>query len=128
MVASKLIAFTSFLAIASAMPAPSGGELVPRALDTTSHCGQWDNITSGVYSLLNDQWGINGVSGSQCSNWVSLSGTTAAWKTTWTWGAGSGGVKTFANLQLNAGLNKQLKNIKSIQVYTFHRKVTERCH
>ncbi|KAI0674322.1 concanavalin A-like lectin/glucanase [Trametes maxima] len=95
----------------SAAPA----ELDARAsIDTSSHCGQWDTVTAGPYSLLLDLWGKDGAtSGSQCANLVSLSGSTVAWKTTWQWTGGSG-VKSFSNIQLNQGLNKQLSAIKSI--------------
>jgi len=84
-----------------------------QSIDTSSHCGQWDSVTAGSYSLNLDQWGISGASGSQCANLVSLSGTTIAWKTTWSWSGGSG-VKSFTDIQLNTGLNKQLSAIKSM--------------
>jgi xyloglucan-specific endo-beta-1,4-glucanase len=42
-----------------------------------------------------------------------MSGSTLAWKTTWTWTGGSG-VKSYTDIQLNVGLNKQLSAIKSI--------------
>ncbi|EIW55688.1 concanavalin A-like lectin/glucanase [Trametes versicolor FP-101664 SS1] len=97
--------------LVSAAPA----ELEARAsIDTSSHCGQWDTVTAGQYELLLDQWGISGAtSGSQCANLISLSGSTISWKTTWQWTGGSG-VKSFSNIQLNQGLNKQLSAIKSM--------------
>ncbi|KAF8192991.1 concanavalin A-like lectin/glucanase [Pholiota molesta] len=83
-------------------------------IDTSSHCGQWDSVAAGQYSLILDQWGLSGASsGSDCAQLTSLSGTTVAWKTTWTWTGGSG-VKSFTNMQLDSGLNKQLSAIKSI--------------
>ena len=82
-------------------------------VDTSSHCGQWDSVTAGNYQLFLDQWGINGASGSQCSQITSLSGSTIAWTTTWKWSGGNG-VKTFSNIQLNAGIGKQLSAIKSM--------------
>lgn len=86
------------------------------ALDTSSHCGQWDSVSASPYSLLLDLWGESGAtSGSQCANLVSLSGTTIAWKTTYTWVGGTG-VKSFSNIQLNVGLNKQLSAITSMTV------------
>lgn len=99
--------------LVSAAPA----ELEARAsIDTSSHCGQWDTVTAGQYELLLDQWGISGAtSGSQCANLISLSGSTISWKTTWQWTGGSG-VKSFSNIQLNQGLNKQLSAIKSMPV------------
>ncbi|KAI9063623.1 glycoside hydrolase family 12 protein [Trametes sanguinea] len=97
--------------LASAIPT----ELVARqGVDTSSHCGQWDTVTAGPYSLLLDQWGKDGASsGSQCANVVSLSGNTISWKTTWTWTGGTG-VKSFTNVQLNQGINKQLSAISSM--------------
>lgn len=47
-----------------------------------------------------------------------MSGTTLAWKTTWTWNGGTG-VKSYTNIQLNAGLNKKLSAIASIPVGHF---------
>ncbi|TCD69577.1 hypothetical protein EIP91_006999 [Steccherinum ochraceum] len=84
------------------------------SIDTSSHCGDWDVVTAGPYSLLADLWGAGGAtSGSQCSNLISLSGSTLSWKTTWNW-VGGNGVKSFSNIQLNQGINTQLKNIKSM--------------
>jgi xyloglucan-specific endo-beta-1,4-glucanase len=94
--------------------------LEARALDTSSHCGQWDQITvSGTNYILNlDQWGISGKTGSNCAQLTSASGTTVAWKTTWTWSGD--GIKTYPNIQLTKGINKQLSAIKSIQVRLYH--------
>ncbi|KAJ8475249.1 hypothetical protein ONZ51_g6660 [Trametes cubensis] len=110
---SKILTF-ALLAIplfASAVPT----ELVARqGVDTSSHCGQWDVVTAGPYSLLLDQWGASGAtSGQQCANIISLSGNTISWKTTWTWTGGTG-VKSFTNVQLNQGINKQLSAISSM--------------
>ncbi|KAJ7359373.1 glycoside hydrolase family 12 protein [Mycena olivaceomarginata] len=83
-------------------------------IDTSSHCGLFDSVTAGTYSLLLDQWGASGASsGTDCANLVSLSGTTLAWKTTWTW-TGGNGVKSFTNINVNSGINKQLSAISSI--------------
>jgi xyloglucan-specific endo-beta-1,4-glucanase len=94
------------LAVPAAVPAPT--------VDTSSHCGQWDQVQASPYTLNLDQWGISGASGSDCAQVTSLSGSTIAWKSTWSWSGGSG-VKTFSNIQVNSGLNKQLSAIKSIQ-------------
>ncbi|KAF8994059.1 glycoside hydrolase family 12 protein [Cyathus striatus] len=109
---AKLALFLAFIPFISAAPAT---ELKARqSFDTSSHCGQWDTVTAGQYSLLLDQWGKDGASsGSDCASLTSLSGTTIAWKSTWTW-TGGNGVKSFTNIQLNSGLNKQLSAIKSI--------------
>ncbi|KAF8880523.1 concanavalin A-like lectin/glucanase [Infundibulicybe gibba] len=85
-----------------------------QSVDTSNHCGQWDTVTAGSYSLLLDQWGLSGASsGSDCASLTSLSGTTLAWKTTWKW-TGGNGVKSYTNIQLNSGLNKKLSAISSI--------------
>lgn len=84
-------------------------------IDTSSHCGQWDSVTAGGYSLNLDQWGISGATGTQCAHLTSLSGTTLTWATNWTWAGGSG-VKTFTDIQLNTGIGKQLSAIKSMPV------------
>ena len=87
-----------------------------QSIDTSNHCGQWDVVSAGPYALLTDLWGASGAtSGSQCSNLVSLSGNTISWKTTWDW-VGGNGVKSFSNIQLNQGINKQLKSINSMPV------------
>ena len=114
---SKALAFLALSAPLLASAAPS--ELAKRQLDTSSHCGQWDVVTAGQYSLLLDQWGKDGAtSGSQCANVASLSGNTISWKTTWTWTGGTG-VKSFTNIQLNQGINKQLSAISSMPVRLF---------
>ncbi|KAJ7064978.1 glycoside hydrolase family 12 protein [Mycena amicta] len=97
-----------------AAPAPT--DLAARAadVDTSSHCGLFDSVVAGSYSLLLNQWGASGAtSGSDCANFISQSGTTVAWKTTWTW-VGGNGVKSFTNINLNSGLNQQLSAISSI--------------
>ncbi|KAJ6588949.1 glycoside hydrolase family 12 protein [Mycena capillaripes] len=95
--------------------APTGvEERAAAAIDTSTHCGLFDSVTAGTYSLLLDQWGASGAtSGSDCANLVSLTGTTLAWKTTWTWNGGNG-VKSFTNINVNSGINKQLSAISSI--------------
>jgi len=102
------------LAIASLVPLIVAAPVSEVAsIDTSSHCGQWDSVTAGPYSLNLDQWGISGASGSDCASLTSLNGNTVAWKTTWKWSGGNG-VKTFTDIQLNNGLNKQLSAIKSM--------------
>jgi len=89
-------------------------ELQKRQIDTSNHCGQWDTVTAGQYTLFLDQWGLSGAtSGSDCASLTSLSGTTIAWKNAWNWVGGTG-VKSFTNIGLNTGLNKQLSAIKTI--------------
>jgi len=111
---TKLAALLLLVPFVSAAPAPT--EVSERAaeIDTTSHCGLFDSVVAGSYSLLLDQWGASGAtSGSDCANMVSLSGTTLAWKTTWTWTGGTG-VKSFTNINVNSGINQQLSAITTI--------------
>ncbi|KAJ6490881.1 concanavalin A-like lectin/glucanase domain-containing protein [Mycena sanguinolenta] len=83
-------------------------------IDTSSHCGQWDTVVAGPYSLLLDQWGLSGASsGTDCASLTSLNGNTLAWKTTWNWVGGTG-VKSFTNINVNSGVNQQLSAIKTI--------------
>ncbi|KAI0313955.1 concanavalin A-like lectin/glucanase domain-containing protein [Amylostereum chailletii] len=105
-----------FTGLLLALPfAVSAGPFAKRQQDTSQHCGQWDSIAVGsTYSLLLDQWGLSGASsGSDCAQLTSVSGSTVAWKTTWTWTGGTG-VKSFTNVQLDQGLNQQLSSISSI--------------
>jgi xyloglucan-specific endo-beta-1,4-glucanase len=87
-----------------------------RAVDTTPFSGQYDSVNTGQYSLLNNLWGeSDAASGSQTSQITSMKGSTIAWKTNWTWTGGTQ-VKSFANIQLNTGINQQLSAISSMPV------------
>ncbi|KAI5117206.1 hypothetical protein M0805_005176 [Coniferiporia weirii] len=108
------LALTSLLTLITTSFSASTPLLSARqSVDTTVYCGQWDTATAGNYELLLDQWGISGATGSQCGQITSLSGSTIAWKTNWTWSGGSG-VMTFTDIQLNAGVGVQLSAISSI--------------
>jgi len=101
-----LIALVPFVAAAPA------AELATRAAQAS--CGQWDTIVAGPYTLALDQWGKSGASsGSDCAQLNSASGNTVAWSTTWSWTGGTG-VKSFTNVGVNSGLNKQLSAISTI--------------
>ncbi|RDB26664.1 putative xyloglucan-specific endo-beta-1,4-glucanase A [Hypsizygus marmoreus] len=94
--------------------APAVGLEARQAIDTSNHCGQWDTVIAGQYTLYINQWGKAGASsGSDCAALTSLSGTTVAWKNTWTW-VGGNGVKSYTNINLNSGLNKRLSAISTI--------------
>ncbi|KAF5354235.1 hypothetical protein D9756_007231 [Leucocoprinus leucothites] len=85
-----------------------------QSIDTSQHCGQWDTVAAGQYTMYLDQWGMGNASGGQsCANLVSLSGTNLAWRNNWTWQGGNG-VKSYTNINLNSNLNKQLSAIRSI--------------
>lgn len=109
---SFALALLPLLTAAFASPFPT---LRSTAIDTSSYCGQWDTVTASPYILNLDQWGISGATGSDCANLISLSGTTIAWESTWSWSGGSG-VKTFTNIELTEGINALLSDISSIEV------------
>ncbi|CAE7187199.1 unnamed protein product [Rhizoctonia solani] len=70
---------------------------------------------SGRYILYNNLWGQSyDTSGTQTTQATSYSGTTLAWKTTYSWAGSSSQVKSYANVALNTGLGKQLSAISSI--------------
>ncbi|KAG6916987.1 hypothetical protein DXG01_004331 [Tephrocybe rancida] len=109
---SKLAAIVLLAPFAFA--APSSELETRQTIDTSSHCGQWDSVVAGQYTLYLDQWGLSGASsGSDCASLTSLSGTTIAWKNTWNW-VGGNGVKSYTNINLNSGLNKKLSAVSSI--------------
>ncbi|KAF5366617.1 hypothetical protein D9758_008989 [Tetrapyrgos nigripes] len=106
---AKLSAFLAlFLVLPLISTAPTA------SIDTSQHCGQWDQVNAGTYTLFLDQWGLSGASsGSDCAALTSMSGNTIAWKNTWTWNGGNG-IKSYTNIQQNAGANRQLSAIQSI--------------
>jgi xyloglucan-specific endo-beta-1,4-glucanase len=109
MFSRKLVVLASLLPFIAAAPVADSADI-----DTSSHCGQYDSVTAGQYSLNLDQWGkASATSGQSCAQLTSLNGNTIAWTTTWTW-SGGGGVKSYTDMQLNAGLNQKLSAITSI--------------
>ncbi|KAF7358580.1 Glycoside hydrolase family 12 protein [Mycena sanguinolenta] len=99
---AKLSAFLLLVPFISASPVEERA-----AIDTTSHCGQWDTVVAGPYSLLLDQWGLSGASsGTDCASLTSLNGNTLAWQTTWNWVGGTG-VKSFTNINVGSGINQK---------------------
>ncbi|KAJ4474350.1 glycoside hydrolase family 12 protein [Lentinula aciculospora] len=106
--ALQLINVLVILPFVVAVPTP---EIEKRA---TTFCGQWDTFTDGNFELFLDQWGLSdATSGSDCASITSVSGNTVAWTTTYDWVGGTG-IKSFTNIQLNAGINQQLSAISSI--------------
>jgi xyloglucan-specific endo-beta-1,4-glucanase len=104
----------SWLALLLLLPLVSASPLERRA--NTAACGQFDTITSGSYSLLTNLWGESAAtSGWQCSTLESVQSNSVTWSTEWTW-ADETCIKSFSNIQLNAGLNQQLSAIATMQV------------
>lgn len=94
------------------LPLVSASALQRRA---TQVCGTFDTVPAGSYSLLTDLWGkTDKTPGSQCSTLESVNGDTVAWSTTWNWSGD--GIKSFSNIQLNNGINKQLSAITKMPV------------
>ena len=51
---------------------------------TATHCGQWDSVQTGAYTVYNDLWGMSAAkSGSQCFGIDGLSGSTLKWHATY---------------------------------------------
>lgn len=81
----------------------------------TTICGQWDSVVTGTYTVYQDLWDeAAATSGSQCTTVNSLSGTTLAWSTSWTWAGGSSSVKSYANAVVTQSSIKQISAISSI--------------
>ncbi|KUJ21836.1 concanavalin A-like lectin/glucanase [Mollisia scopiformis] len=99
----------AFAAVAVAAPTAT---LDKRA---TTICGQWDSVATGTYTVYQDLWGESAAtSGSQCTTVNSVSGTTLAWSTSWTWAGGSSSVKSYANAVVTQSTIKQISAITSI--------------
>jgi hypothetical protein len=82
---------------------------------STETCDQWGTIETGSYIIYNDLWGQSyDESGTQCTTVDSLSGSTIAWSTTWSWSGASSQVKSFADVSLQFTA-KTLKSISSIE-------------
>lgn len=104
------------LAASSAFAAPTAVEPTP-TLDkraTTISCDSWGSLVTGAYTIYHNNWGASAASsGSQCTYFDSLSGSTVAWHTTWSWAGGSSSVKSYSNVALE-NVNKQLSAVSSI--------------
>ena len=80
---------------------------------------------TGTYTVYQDLWGESAAtSGSQCTTVNSLSGTTLAWSTSWTWAGGSSSVKSYANVVVTETTEKQISAITSIPSTWEWRQVT----
>ncbi|KUI67255.1 Xyloglucan-specific endo-beta-1,4-glucanase A [Cytospora mali] len=104
---------SAVLAATSAMAAPSK---VVSALSarSTELCDSWDGLTEGQYTIYQNNWGSSSAtSGSQCTTFDSISGTTVVWSTSWSWAGGSSSVKSYSNVALES-VNKQLSAVSSI--------------
>lgn len=80
----------------------------------TKICGQWDSVTTGTYTVYQDLWNEAAGTGSQCTTVNSLSGSTVAWSTSWSWAGGSNQVKSYANAVVKQSTIKKISAIASI--------------
>jgi xyloglucan-specific endo-beta-1,4-glucanase len=97
-------------AVSSASPDPSK-TLARRA----NFCDQWGSVTTGSYIVYNNLWGQSyDTSGTQCTGIDSLSGSTIAWHTSWSWAGTANQVKSFANVALKFTAQK-LSAVNSIE-------------
>lgn len=80
-------------------------------------CGKFDAIQAGRYTLSTDLWGEAAASsGAQCVTLISADSDTVKWSTKWAWTGGPDSVKSFANVQLDVGINQTLSSITSMPV------------
>ncbi|KAL1872116.1 hypothetical protein Daus18300_004485 [Diaporthe australafricana] len=96
------------LAATSAMAAPSAKR------SEQISCDSFGSKTAGAYVVYHNNWGSSSAtSGSQCTSFDSIDGTTVAWETNWSWEGGSTSVKSYSNAALE-NVNKQLSAVSSI--------------
>ncbi|KAH8682102.1 concanavalin A-like lectin/glucanase domain-containing protein [Xylariales sp. PMI_506] len=106
-------ALSTALAAAQAVAAiPFSSELSPRSTEIS--CSSFGELVEGAYTIYHNNWGASAAtSGSQCTYFDSISGSTVAWHTTWTWAGGSSSVKSYSNVALES-VNKQLSSVSSL--------------
>ena len=101
------------LAASSALAAPAPTRTVEKR-DTTISCDSWGSLQTGGYTIYHNNWGASqATSGSQCTYFKSLSGSSVAWSTKWSWAGASTQVKSYSNVALE-NVNKQLSAVSSI--------------
>ncbi|KAF2444376.1 glycoside hydrolase family 12 protein [Karstenula rhodostoma CBS 690.94] len=100
------------LAASSAFAAPLEATVEKR--DTTISCDAFGTLAEGGYTVYHNNWGSShATSGSQCTYFKSLSGSTVAWSTKWTWAGAPIQVKSYSNVALEK-VNKKLSAVSSI--------------
>jgi len=101
-------ALSALALFSSVLAAPASEvQLAKRA----AQCGQYQSQSNGAYTLFTNGWGWSSGTGSQCSQIDSLSGSTLAWSTTWSWSGTPNQVKSYTNVE--TGFTK-----KQISTYT----------
>lgn len=95
------ISILAVLALSSSIyAAPTPASLEARG---PSQCGQYSSISTGGFTVYSNEWGAStsGTTGSQCSYIDSLTGSSLAWHTTWTWAGTSTQVKSYTNAEVS---------------------------
>jgi len=111
---TSLVVFLSFSLVTSSPVNTT--DLVKRGAILSAQFAT-ESEANGRFILENNLWGESAAtSGSQTSQADSVSGNTVAWHTTYTWAGGPFNVKSYANLDLRAGLGKSIASIQSIPV------------
>ncbi|CAN8104860.1 unnamed protein product [Discula destructiva] len=113
-----LLLVTASTAVLGAPTATTGtlAHRVDSALEkrAKTFCGAFGSLAASPYTFYHNNWGASSAtSGSQCTTFNSLSGTTASWSSSWTWAGGSSSVKSYSNVALE-NVNKQLSSVKTI--------------
>ena len=68
------------------------------AAQSQTLCAQYATYTAAPYTLNNNLWGQGSGAGSKCTYADSVSGSGAAWHTTWNWANNDNQVKSYANV------------------------------
>ncbi|KAG8773812.1 hypothetical protein FRC15_001751 [Serendipita sp. 397] len=79
-----------------------------------STCDSWGSSTQGSFTAYQNLWGASSGTGSQCMSLDSVSGSTFAWTTTWTWSGGPYNVKSYDNIAYNFATGVKVNTISSI--------------
>ncbi|KAF1973551.1 concanavalin A-like lectin/glucanase, partial [Bimuria novae-zelandiae CBS 107.79] len=99
------------LAASSAFAAPTR---TVEKRDTTISCGAFGSLQTGGYTVYHNNWGAShATSGSQCTYFKSLSGSSVSWSTSWSWAGAPIQVKSYSNVALE-NVGKQLSSVSSI--------------
>ncbi|KAG8810284.1 hypothetical protein FRC17_002993, partial [Serendipita sp. 399] len=79
-----------------------------------STCDTWGSSTQGSFTVYQNLWGASAGTGSQCISLDSVSGSTFAWTTTWSWSGGPYNVKSYDNIAYNIATGVKVSTISSI--------------
>ncbi|KIM20713.1 carbohydrate-binding module family 1 protein [Serendipita vermifera MAFF 305830] len=110
LLAAAILVTTPLSALANGVEENS---LEKRAVWTT--CDSWGSSTQGSFTVYQNLWGASAAtSGSQCISLDSVSGSTFAWSTTWTWAGGPYNVKSYDNIAYNIATGIKVSTITSI--------------